>query len=215
MEDKKVCRQIRVTTTSDLIRKAYYAGLITSKSEVTIWGIGSKGGTNWAIGTELALTEIQSTTSHRACKYFTSIFNHQKKNMRRTHNKKTYYLTQFEEVQTLIEYFGLGNFYRDHCNDLLKFDRFNDLEYEIQQKKVIRDWENRTKHVIFRLHDHDWDIFDAVIDKLSDEYVYAPALKPLLENAFVEGLNGWVLGASDVTLLTNGKSMGKQYDKAS
>lgn len=199
----------------DALCKSYYAGLLTGNSKVLLYGIGSKGGTNWAIGTLMEIRESCYIDSMIACRYFTNIYNRQKKNQGKTTRKSSFALTRFNEVVPVMEYFGMDKILDDTCDEIMIFDKINALANEVHEADAISDYQNRTMLKTLDLKNYTDAIREVVVSKVAQEPVsqQTPNAVATLTHAFTEGLKGWSLGETDIEVLRRNESLWKQYVK--
>ena len=210
----------RVADWNDALMKAYYAGLLTAHSKILLYGIGSKGGTNWAIGTVMETIEPCFLDSYRAFRFFTNIYNQQKRNYGHTINKKSFALTQFEEVTSVAKYFGIESILDTLCDEIYLHDEKWDLRSEVIARNNIHDYSERTILKTIVLKDYELDIMEASINKIMTEEAckqaitsdHIPNAVELLSNAFIEGTRGWTLGSADLNVLRHSGSLPSQYD---
>lgn len=205
----------------DAICKAYYAGLLTNHAHVLLYGIGSKGGTNWAIGTVMEIEKSCYIDSLIACRHFTSIFNKQKRNWGHSTRKNSFALTRFEEVVPIMEYFGIEPVFNDLCTEIFRFDATHNLASEVHEADCIHDYENRSILKTINLSEHEATIREQVTKNILQEEAVQNFLKlyplnnpgTILRHTFEEGKKGWALGETDVTILQRNGSLWDQYIK--
>jgi hypothetical protein len=210
-------KQLPIIDRDDLIMKAYYAGMISHNAIATLWGIGSKSGTNWAIGLQIEMSNVLYSESQTAFQWFTDIYNQQKRNKGRTNRKSHYALTIFEEARPLVEFMGLDEIFETTCNEIMDFDALNDLQSEVHNQGTIKGWEHRTIKREIPLRDYSNSILNTTINSLMSELIVSQesqTFEDILSNAFIEGQRGLTLGTSDMELLRHGRGLLEQYPAA-
>jgi len=197
-----------IKSNDDLMMKAYYAGMISAKACATVWGIGSKSGTNWAIGTQVIIDDVLFNEAKTAFLYFTDILNQQKKNSGYSSRKKQFALTQFDEVFPLMSYLGLHEIFADVCLDIASFDKENALSSKVEKHGRIINWEKNTLSKTIQLVDYELEILEHTIKNLLLDCSEIPeGFESTLSNAFIEGQRGWSVGADEFEVLLNSRSL--------
>lgn len=198
------------------IEKAYYAGLLTENGTLVMEGIGNRGGTNWALGTELQVENTFFSEAIEALTWFTNIYNKQKKNQGKTIRKKCFALTQLEEILPLLDTFGLRGYFDSFAQSINEYDKANELSATLHREKSIFNYQSNTMRIDLPLKTKISMIRHRVVREILKEcqgtvQVLSNAYA-IIQNAFSEGQRGLVIGSDDLEALRQGQSIVSRYD---
>ena len=90
----------------DAILQAYNAGVIVANSTLTIFGTGAERGT-YGQFTNLSIKDIEASRAKISLSYFTDLYSLALRNQYKTNRKRTFYLTQMQEILPILHMFGL------------------------------------------------------------------------------------------------------------
>ena len=196
------------TDTIDALSKAYQAGKLTAHSTLKIYGAGAERGT-WLQFAALHVKDIIFTDSIDALTWFTDIYNTAQRNQgnkNRSIRKCNYWLSQKQEIEPLLNYFGITHIYNQEWLNVKSHDDKNGLEEECLNVGRITDWKRRTLTVDISLLDYQDTIMENVVNKISAE-LNTHSYNDLLTMAFIEGFGGLRLGDKDIENLSQGQSI--------
>jgi len=210
-----------ISTSDDIFSKAYAAGFITRYGDATIYGTGAERGTynQFAV---ITINNITHSDARENSTWFTNIYSKALRNQGKTHKKKKFYLSQQQEILPVLEFFGLKDEYHQLWSEIYQYDRINDLPYEWETKKVIHHWETRTKQETISFIDKEVEIMESVTNNLltptnicllNDMGLEANLHESAIQEAFIEGLRGLSLTATDLSMLKQSKSIMAQYQE--
>jgi len=195
-----------IQSSDDAIIQLYYAGLITKFATLTIYGTGAERGT-WGRFANICLDGITSTVARDALTYFTDIYSTALRNRGNTRRKRKFYLSQLQEINPLIDFFGLQDVFNDAWDTVKQFDSEHSLQAEYSSKGRIQNWEERTIRLDINFSDHE----ELIMDALTAQVVHSFQVQDIPELTFMEGLRGYSIGVNDLTLLREGRSILDRY----
>ena len=110
-----------------------------------------------------------------------------------------------QEIDPLLETFGLKMEFDQKWLDVQHHDISNDLPYEWQTKGYIHSWETRAKKEVMKLQDKETTILDSVTSYILNHYShilkYSKNPYDIIGNAFIEGTKGLYLSSDDLNKL--------------
>ena len=200
-------KQQSVTDFESAILQAYHAGMITRYGSLIIYGTGAERGT-WVGFSNVKLENITFTNARESLTWFTNLYSKALRNNGRSYKKKTFYLSQLQEIRPLLSTFGIEDLLDIARNEIKDFDETHNLLQELHENGRIANWEVRTKKVSFLFSDHCKTIREQILGKILMPFRFmgVEAAKKLF-NAFNEGTRGLELGSDDILKLLEGNRL--------
>ncbi len=201
-------RQKSINNETEFIMQAYYGGLIAQYGTLTIYGTGAERGTFNQFA-NVCINGVTTTLAKEALTHFTSLYSMALRNHGKTNRKKTFYLSQLQEIKPLMKAFGMGRLFENIWEEVRYFDTANYLPQEYAKFGKIKDWEDRTLKVEIPLISLETVIMDNIIanSRFQLESDDIPAF------AFIEGFQGLTLMEEDIAQLMQGKSILSRYEE--
>jgi hypothetical protein len=212
--------QKAVVDLHDIIEKTHNAGFTTKYCDLLVFGTGAERGTYGAF-VNLRAKDMDFRISRNALTWFTNIYSTALRNQGKTSRKTNFYLSQRQEIMTVLDFFGIREEFEMAWDEIQRHDFEHDLHQEWQERGHIANWETRTKTITLPLIDKVDAIRDAVIINMltpeNERILRANNIsKPddFLQFAFNEGTRGLQLSADDAENIRNGQSIIGRYNVA-
>lgn len=198
----------------DILTQAYYAGFITKYATLVVYGTGSERGTYGQFA-NVSMKGTAFANAKFALTYFTDLYSTALRNQGKTARKKSFYLSQLQEIQPLLDAFGLSTIFEQTWEAVKEYDKINNLVEEHKENNRISDWETRTLKKEIPFEDYQLEILEAVTKSIMSSFNVQRILKleeiadpeEVIQLAFIEGLRGLSMGHSDMDMLRDGMSI--------
>lgn len=212
----------QVQSFENIISKAYSAGLLTKHGELLIYGTGAERGT-WGQFANVRIAGISFFNAKEGLTWFTDIYSKALRNKRTGGDRnRNFWLSQLQEIDPVLQFFGLDTEFDQKWSDIQAFDKWHDLPYEWEQKGQIHDWQNRTMMETITFVEREVEIMEVVTENLL-KYDNATAIlnsegiidhEDFIQEMFIEGLRGLTLVEDDIRDLIHSRYMLNRYRRS-
>lgn len=196
----------QLQTISDVLCKAYHAGVITTYGKAIIFGTGAERGT-WGQFANVHLNKIDFFNARESLTWFSNIYSIALRNQGKTTRKRNFYLSQMQEIKPLLNAFGLEEEFNQQWEDVYEHDTAHDLKSEWENCGKISNWVTRTKIATINFAEQEMTILDSITEHLLTNLIsgnimrYVKDPEQLIGNAFIEGRRGLTLTLDDLSNL--------------
>jgi len=190
----------------DVVSKTYHAGTVSKYGKLIVYGVGAERGT-WGEFANLHLQGLTIWDARSSLTWFTDIYSVALRNQGKTAKKRNFHLTQQQEINPLIETFGIKDYYEMAWEDVILFDNQHGLKEEWQERGEIYDWQTRTLKVEIPLSDCKTEIQKAIVENIIMENKNILNMngvqnqEEFIAHSFNEGMRGLALGTTDIQAL--------------
>jgi hypothetical protein len=201
--------QKKIIDLTNIIEKAYHAGMIAKYGKVIIFGTGAERGT-FSQFANIHMKDIGFFNAKDSLTWFTNIYNKALRNNGKSMKKRNFYLSQLQEIDPLVNFFGLRDEFNALWNEVMLYDIQNNLGKEWIENGSIYDWKNRTMKKEITFVERQYAIMDKVVENMLQDNLIKTILKSvthnptaLLQKAFIAGTSGLTLGQEDLETIVN------------